>query len=288
MLREPTSELPIVRTVAALRGVVAGWRAEGARVALTPTMGYLHEGHLSLVRLGKSRAERVVASLFVNPTQFAPGEDFEAYPRDEARDAAMLASAGCDLLYAPTPAEMYPQGFATTVTVSNVAASMEGIARPTHFAGVATVVAKLLTQAAPDVAIFGEKDYQQLLVIRRMARDLDLPVEILGAPTLREPDGLAMSSRNLYLSHNERGVAPRLGEALRTAAAALRAGAAVSAAEAAGRAALTAAGFDPVDYFEVRSADDLARLGPGPVEAPARILVAARLGKARLIDNWPV
>jgi pantoate--beta-alanine ligase len=280
--------LPIVRTIASLRAAVAAWRAEGRRIALTPTMGFLHEGHLSLVRLGKQRADRVVASLFVNPTQFAPAEDYEAYPRDEARDATLLASAGCDLLYAPSVAEMYPEGFGTTVTVAGVSAPMDGIARPIHFAGVATIVAKLLAQCAPDLAIFGEKDYQQLLVIRRMARDLDLPVDILGATTVREADGLALSSRNVYLTHNERAVAGRLNEALRSAAEALRAGAAVSAAESAGRAALAEVGFDPIDYFEVRGADDLARLGPGPVTTPARVFGAARLGKARLIDNWAV
>ena len=278
--------LPVVRTVKALRAAVAAWRAEGLRVALVPTMGYLHAGHLSLVALGKARAERVVASLFVNPTQFAPSEDFEAYPRDEARDAALLAGTGCDLLYAPTAAEMYPAGFATTVTVAGVSATMEGAARPIHFAGVATVVAKLLNQAEPDVAIFGQKDYQQLAVIRRLARDLDLPVEIVGGETVREPDGLAMSSRNVYLSAHERARAPALNAALRKAAEALRAGASVADVEAAGLAALQAASFAPVDYFEVRDPDDLSRLGPGPIDRPARILAAARLGKARLIDNW--
>jgi pantoate--beta-alanine ligase len=280
--------LPIVRTVPELRTVVQSWRGEGHRVALVPTMGFLHAGHLSLVRLGHARATRVVASLFVNPTQFAPSEDFDAYPRDEARDVSLLASAGCDLLYAPSPAEMYPSSFATTVSVANVSAPMDGLARPTHFAGVATIVAKLITQCQPDVAIFGEKDYQQLLVIKRMARDLDLPVEIVGAPTVREPDGLALSSRNSYLTPDERGVAPLLNAALRSAGEALRAGASVGEAEADGLAALAAAGFGKVDYFEVRSADDLARLGPGPVTAPARVFVAARLGKARLIDNRPV
>ena len=185
--------LPAVRTVADLRVAVQAWRAAGERVALVPTMGFLHAGHLSLVQLGHARADRVVASLFVNPTQFAPSEDFEAYPRDEVRDAALLAGAGCDLLYAPAPAEVYPPGFSTTVSVAEVSAPMEGAARPVHFAGVATVVTKLLIQCLPDVAIFGEKDYQQLLVIKRLARDLDLPVEIVGAATVREPDGLALS-----------------------------------------------------------------------------------------------
>jgi pantoate--beta-alanine ligase len=280
--------LPTVRTVADLRAAVRGWRDAGLRVALVPTMGFLHQGHLSLVRLGHARADRVVASLFVNPTQFAPSEDFAAYPRDEARDAALLAGAGCDLLYAPAVGEMYPQGFATTVSVAGVSAPMDGLARPTHFAGVATIVAKLLVQCQPDAAIFGEKDYQQLMVIKRLARDLDLPVEIVGAPTVREPDGLALSSRNSYLTPEQRGIAPQLNAALRSAGEALRAGASVAEAEADGLAALTAAGFASVDYFEVRGADDLARLGPGPVDAPARVFVAARLGKARLIDNWPV
>ena len=280
--------LPTVRTVADLRAAVRSWRQAGERVALVPTMGFLHAGHLSLVRLGKARAERVVASLFVNPTQFAPGEDFEAYPRDEARDAGLLASANCDLLYAPSVAEMYPQGASTTVTVAGVSAPMDGLARPTHFAGVATVVAKLIVQAEPDVAIFGEKDFQQLLVIKRMARDLDLPVEILGAETVREPDGLALSSRNVYLTPDERGRAPRLNEALRAAGEELRAGVAVADVEARGLATLTDAGFAPIDYFEVRDAADLTHLGPGPINpAKARIFVAARLGKARLIDNWP-
>ena len=261
--------LRIVRSVADLRAVVRIWRAAGERIALVPTMGFLHEGHLSLVRLGRGRADRVVASLFVNPTQFAPSEDFEAYPRNEAGDAALLAGAGCDLLYAPPPAEMYPPGFATTVSVAGVSAPMDGLARPIHFAGVATVVTKLIVQCGPDVAIFGEKDYQQLMVIKRLARDLDLPVEIVGAPTVREPDGLALSSRNSYLTPEERGVAPRLNAALRSAGEALRAGASVAEVEAEGLAALADAGFGKVDYFEVRGADDLARLGPGPVNAPA-------------------
>jgi pantoate--beta-alanine ligase len=280
--------LPVVRTVQALRAAVSAWRAAGERVAMVPTMGFLHEGHLSLVRLGKTKADRVVASLFVNPTQFAPGEDFEAYPRDEARDSGVLASAGCDLLYAPGVEAMYPRGFATKVSVEGVSGPMDGEARPIHFAGVATIVAKLLIQAAPDIAIFGEKDYQQLLVIKRMARDLDLPVEILGGSTVREPDGLALSSRNVYLTAGERAVAPRLHAALKTASAALRDGMPVSAVEARGYAALVEAGFGPVDYFDVRDANDLTHLGPGPIDAAkARIFVAARLGKARLIDNWP-
>jgi pantoate--beta-alanine ligase len=277
-----------VRTVADLRAQVAAWRAAGLRVALTPTMGALHEGHLSLVRLGRERADRVVASVFVNPTQFAPHEDFDAYPRDEARDAALLASAGCDLLYAPTVTEMYGPGFATTVTVAGVSSPLEGEARPTHFAGVATVVAKLLLQAGADVAVFGEKDYQQLQVIRRLVADLDIPAEIVGAPIVRDPDGLALSSRNAYLTAAERPVAARLNAILAHAVQRLQAGAAVSEAEAEARAALEAAGFARVDYVEVRAAGDLARLGPGAAAAPARILAAAVVGRTRLIDNMAV
>jgi pantoate--beta-alanine ligase len=280
--------LPVVRTVAELRARVRDWRSKGERVGLVPTMGALHEGHLSLVRRAKEDAGRVVASVFVNPTQFAPGEDFEAYPRDEARDAELLASVGCDLLYAPGVGEIYPEGFSTTVTVSGVSEPLEGAARPTHFAGVATVVAKLLLQALPDVAVFGEKDYQQLQVIRRLVRDLDIPVEIVGAPTLREPDGLARSSRNAYLSQAERPIAGRLNVVLAGAVAALADGADVAPTEAAAVQALLQAGFDTVDYVEARGAEDLRRLGPGPVDGAARVLAAARIGRTRLIDNMAV
>lgn len=281
-------ELPVVRTVVELRARVRAWRRAGERIALVPTMGALHDGHLSLVRRGKQAAGRVVASVFVNPTQFAPGEDFEKYPRDEARDAELLASVGCDLLFAPSPAEIYPEGFATTVTVAGVSESMEGSIRPTHFAGVATVVAKLLIQAEPDCAVFGEKDYQQLMVIRRMARDLDLPVEIIGAPTVREQDGLARSSRNAYLSEPRREIAGRLNVILAQTAEALASGADVAGAEAGAVEALRAAGFDQVDYVEARGSEDLRRLGPGPIDEPARLLAAVRLGATRLIDNMAV
>ena len=281
-------DLPVVRTVPELRARVGAWRAKGLRVGLVPTMGALHEGHLSLVRRARESADRVVASVFVNPAQFAPGEDFEAYPRDEARDAELLASVGCDLLYAPPVEVIYPPGFAATVSVSGVSAELEGAARPTHFAGVATVVAKLLIQAEPDVAVFGEKDYQQLLVIRRMARDLDLPVEIVGAPTVREQDGLARSSRNAYLSEPERELAGRLNLVLSELAKRLADGAAVSDAEAAARASLEAAGIIAIDYIEARGAEDLNRLGPGPVQEPARVLAAVRIGRTRLIDNMAV
>ncbi len=278
-------ELPIVRTIADLRAQVAAWRRADLRVGFVPTMGALHEGHLSLVRLARTRADRVVASVFVNPTQFGPNEDFDAYPRDEARDAGLLESAGCHLLYAPSAAEMYPPGASTTVTVAGVSEPLDGQARPGHFAGVATVVTKLLNQCAPDVAVFGEKDFQQLAVIRRLVRDLDLAVEIVGGPTARADDGLALSSRNAYLSEAERPVAARLNAVLREVLARVRAGEPVAAAEQAAVAALLAAGFRKVDYVEARVPETLERLGPGPASGPVRVLGAAHLGRTRLIDN---
>lgn len=283
-----TQDLPIVRSVAALRAVVRGWHAAGERVAMVPTMGALHEGHLSLVALAKQAADRVVASIFVNPTQFAPNEDFDAYPRDEARDAALLESVGCDLLYAPSIGEMYAEGFSTRVLVGGVSEPLDGAARPHHFGGVATVVTKLLLQCGPDIAVFGEKDYQQLQVIRRLVADLDIPVEIIGGPTARAEDGLALSSRNAYLSPGQRRIAGKLNVILADFAAALAAGESVEAAEKHGLEALTAAGFDKVDYLEARGEADLSRLGPGAIQGPARVLVAAWLGKTRLIDNMAV
>jgi pantoate--beta-alanine ligase len=281
--------LPIARTAAELRRQTAAWRTQGLRIALVPTMGALHEGHLSLVRRGLQAADRVVASVFVNPTQFAPHEDFGAYPRDEARDAALLEEAGCHLLFAPSASQIYPAGFSTTVTVGGVSQPLEGERRPQMFAGVATVVAKLLILAAPDVAVFGEKDYQQLLVIRRLAQDLDLPVAILGAPTARAADGLALSSRNAYLSPEQRLVAGRLNGALKDLAETVARGAPVREAEQRAGQALLDAGFDSVDYVEVRGAEDLSRLGPGPLtDIPARVLAAAWLDTTRLIDNLPV
>jgi len=280
--------LPIVRTVPDLRAQVRGWKAQGLRIALVPTMGALHAGHISLIDLARRQADRVVASIFVNPTQFGPNEDFERYPRNEERDAAALAGAGCDLLFAPTVAEMYAPGFATTIHVGGVAEPLEGAHRPTHFAGVATVVAKLLIQAEPDIAIFGEKDYQQLQVIRRLALDLDIPTAIIGAPIARAEDGLALSSRNAYLSPSEREIAAALNRVLNDAAAALHVGEAVAKVEGDGTAALVQAGFDRVDYFAVCDADTLAPRGPGPLEGRSRILAAASLGKTRLIDNIAV
>jgi pantoate--beta-alanine ligase len=280
--------LPIVRTVADLRSQVAAWRKAGETVGMVPTMGALHAGHLSLVTLAKTKAVRVVASVFVNPTQFAPHEDFDAYPRDEAKDAGLLESAGCDLLFAPSVAEMYAPGFSTTVTVSGVSEPLDGAARPGHFAGVATVVSKLLLQCGPDIAVFGEKDYQQLQVIKRLVADLDIPVEVIGAPTARAGDGLALSSRNAYLTPAEREAAPSLAAALRDAVERLRAGTPVDRVENTGRAALERAGFSRIDYFEVRDASSLEPLGPGPLTGPARILAAGILGKTRLIDNMAV
>lgn len=284
----------IVRTVSEMRQHVRAWKAAGQRVALVPTMGALHEGHLSLVRLAQQHADRVIATVFVNPKQFAPHEDFDAYPRGEAADIEKLSSVGCDLLFAPSGGEMYAPGFATAVTVSGVSEPLEGAARPQFFGGVATVVAKLFIQSQADVAVFGEKDYQQLQVVKRMARDLDIPIEIIGAPTARAPDGLALSSRNAYLSADERAAAVALPTAMKAAAAAVAAGGRIDEAEQKATAALKAAGFGQVDYVEVREADDLSRLGPGPIrQGPnglvrGRILVAAWLGKTRLIDNMAV
>ena len=278
------SGVPVARTVAALRATVSEWRAAGARIALVPTMGALHAGHLSLVEEAQRRADRVVMSIFVNPTQFAPNEDFAAYPRRFAEDASKFAGAKGDLIFAPTVAEMYPEGFATTISVAGPATvGLEDKFRPTHFAGVATVVAKLFIQCQPDVALFGEKDFQQLKVITRMVRDLDLPVEIIGAPTLREPDGLALSSRNLYLSKEERARARRLYEALCACAKALRASTAIETALQDARKTLEAAGFVP-DYVEARNAETLEPIASAK-ESPVRLLVAARLGTTRLIDN---
>lgn len=280
--------LPIARTVADLRAAVAAWRVDTRRVALVPTMGALHEGHLSLIALGRTRGARVIASVFVNPTQFGPAEDFDAYPRNEAADAGKLRDAGCDLMYAPAPSEVYPPGFATRVVVDGLTDSMEGAIRPGHFSGVATVVTKLLVQCAPDVAIFGEKDFQQLAVIRRLTRDLDLPVEIVAGPIVRASDGLALSSRNAYLTPAQRHAAPSLHRALAAAAAALAAGAAVADAERNATADVLRAGFDAVDYIETRDPSSLTRLGPGVLDAPARLLAVARLGKTRLLDNLAV
>jgi pantoate--beta-alanine ligase len=278
--------IAIARTVAGLREAVGGWRAEGERIGLVPTMGALHAGHLALVEAARRQCQRVVASLFVNPKQFGPREDFAAYPRDEATDLAKFAEAGVDLVFAPSVEEMYPPGFASNIRVAGVSEGLEGGHRPGHFDGVATVVAKLLLQCLPDAAFFGEKDYQQLMVVRRLVHDLDIPVRIEGIATVREPDGLALSSRNVYLSPEERRVAPLLHQVLNDTAAVLgKRPEAVAAALAGGVAALERAGF-VVDYLELRDAADLCSMAT--FDRPARLLAAARLGRTRLIDNIAV
>ena len=276
----------IVRTTDELRARRAAWRAAGETVGLVPTMGALHEGHLSLVRRSLAGSGRTCVTMFVNPRQFGPTEDFAQYPRDETADAALLDGEGADLLFAPAADEMYPQGFATGVSVAGIGDVLEGAFRPGFFAGVATVVAKLLLQALPDRAFFGEKDYQQLLVIRRMVADLAIPVEIVGCPTVREADGLAISSRNAYLTAAERRAAPALFRVLGAIAERLAGGAEPAAECRLGRAELLAAGFQAVDYLEVRHAETLEPLGPGA--RSARLLAAARLGATRLIDNVAV
>ena len=278
--------MQIIRDPAALRREVAALRADGATVAMVPTMGALHAGHMALVADAGRRADHVVASIFVNPTQFGPNEDLSTYPRREAADAAMLEEAGVAILWAPDAATMYPQGFATTVSVGGISAGLEGVARPGHFDGVATVVAKLFGQVRPDISVFGEKDFQQLAVIRRLAVDLDLAVEIVGVPTLRDADGLALSSRNAYLSPEERAAAVALPRALREAAAAIAGGTSVEDALEAARARLSAAGFGQIDYVAYCDPDSLEPM----VQAnrPGRLLAAAFLGRTRLIDNIAV
>ena len=277
-----------VTTTAAVRERVASWRGAGQRVAFVPTMGNLHAGHISLIELARRRGDRFVASIFVNPMQFGPNEDFAHYPRTPHKDEGMLADAGCDLMFMPDVAEIYPDGsgHGARVVVPELSAILDGEFRPGHFDGVSTVVAKLFNIVLPDIAVFGEKDFQQLTVIRRMVADLCIPIEIVGAPTVREADGLAMSSRNQYLTAQERRVAPQLHAALTRAANRIGAGdtdfAAIERAE---LGTITRAGFRP-DYFSVRDASTLAQ--PGPESRHLVVLVAARLGKARLIDNLQV
>ena len=272
-----------VRAVAELRAVVSAWRRAGDTVGLVPTMGALHRGHISLVEAARAACRRSIATIFVNPKQFGPREDFSRYPRQEERDRALLEAAGCDLLFAPPVGEMYPAGFSTTVSLAGVSDRWEGEARPGHFAGVATVVAKLLLQAMADKAFFGEKDYQQLRSVTRMARDLDIPVEIVGCPTVREADGLALSSRNVYLTAEERKIAPALHRAIAALAAAAREGKDIGAAVAAGSQSLLKAGFASIDYLALVDAETLAPLAK--LDRPGRVLAAAKLGAVRLIDN---
>jgi pantoate--beta-alanine ligase len=277
----------IVRTIPALRRAVDSLRAKKATTALVPTMGALHDGHVSLVRLAKRRATRVIVSIFVNPTQFAPSEDFGSYPRTWKADVAKLAAEDVDLIWNPDVKTMYPDGFATKILTEGPAiADLEDRFRPHFFGGVATVVGKLFTQVRPDFAVFGEKDFQQLRVVTRMARDLDLGVKVIGSQTVRERDGLAMSSRNVYLSPEQRRVAPELYRAMKESARALRAGDDIEAAMAGGAELIVNAGF-ALDYFEARHAETLAPI-TSVKDGPMRILVAAKIGTTRLIDNVAV
>jgi pantoate--beta-alanine ligase len=269
-----------------LRREIAALRDGGGAVAFVPTMGALHAGHMALVAEARRRARHVVASIFVNPTQFGPNEDLSTYPRREASDMRLLEDEGCAILWAPDTAAMYPEGHATSVTVGGVSEGLDGDARPGHFAGVATVVLKLFNQVRPDIALFGEKDYQQLAVVKAMVRDLDLAVEIVAVPTQRDADGLALSSRNAYLTDEERQAARALPRALGEAAGAIQGGGDVAAALAAARDKLAKAGFGPIDYVELRDAETLAPAAA--LDRPARLLAAARIGHTRLIDNLAV
>jgi pantoate--beta-alanine ligase len=279
--------LRVVERIPALRQRIAGWRRAGLHIAFVPTMGNLHEGHLTLVREARRAADRTVVSIFVNPLQFGPSEDFSAYPRTMERDRGLLEGEGADLLFAPAVDSVYPRGQAeqTRVEVPGLSDILCGAARPGHFAGVATVVCKLFNMVQPDLALFGEKDFQQLLVIRRMTEDLSIPVEIRGVATVRESDGLAMSSRNAYLGPDERALAPELFRSLRRAAERLRSGRTLAEVERQGLAELAAAGFAP-DYFSVRRGGDLG--DPRAQDRDLVVLAAARLGRARLIDNLRV
>lgn len=274
---------PVLRTVADLSAAVAAWKSDGDMVGVVPTMGALHDGHLSLVRAARAGADRVIVTIFVNPAQFNNPDDLAKYPRTEEADLALLAPLGVDAVFSPPPDQVYPPGFATRVTVAGVSAPLEGEYRPGHFEGVATVVAKLFGMTRADRAWFGQKDWQQLMVVRRMVADLNIPVQVIGAETVREADGLALSSRNARLSPVARAQAVALPRAMRAVSDALRAGGDPAEALAAARAAILAGGFDSIDYLEIREA---ATLGPWPGgDVPARILAAATVGGVRLIDN---
>jgi pantoate--beta-alanine ligase len=276
--------LRVARTIPALRRIIAPWRARPERIALVPTMGALHAGHIALVRAARRRADRVIVSVFINPAQFAPHEDFATYPRNLDADLELLAATGVDLIWAPSVSVMYPAGFATRIVPAGPATvGLEDKFRPHFFPGVATVVGKLLTQCMPDFAIFGEKDYQQLQVVTRLAQDLDLPVKIVGIATVREPDGLALSSRNAYLSPAERATAPTLHRVLEGCADKIRRGVSIASVLDLGRAAIESAGFG-LDYLEARHAETLEPIA-SIEEGSVRLLVAARIGKTRLIDN---
>ena len=278
--------LVAVRDVESLRRRIQAWRREGQSIALVPTMGALHAGHIADMKIALNMADRVVATIFVNPKQFGPSEDFQTYPRREVEDFEMLKAAGVHLLFAPDVVAMYPEGHTTTLRVGALGDILEGAHRPGHFDGMATVVVKLLLQTLPDIALFGEKDYQQLAIIRRFVADLNIPVEIIDVPTVREADGLALSSRNAYLTADERARAPALYKTITAAAAEIAGGADIAQALDKARAKILEAGFGKIDYVEARHAQTLAPLTNA--KAPGRILAAAQLGRARLIDNTAI
>ena len=278
--------MDIVRTVAELRSHVSMWRREGLSVALVPTMGSLHAGHLSLMKLGKERSDRVIATIFVNPLQFAPNEDFETYPRREDSDIRKLVQEDIDLLFAPDVNEMYRPGATTKISVGGLTDCLCALSRPGFFDGVATVVTKLLLQALPDIAIFGEKDYQQLLVIKRLATDLDIPVEIIGAPTIREEDGLALSSRNVYLDTKSRSIAPSMYNILNQYASDISNGNDIKKCLQLAKQNMQKSGFEKVEYLDLRSSQTLQACND--IKRPSRLFAAAWLGSTRLIDNLAI
>lgn len=278
--------MKIIRSKGELRTLRRSWIFKGERVAVVPTMGALHAGHLSLVEAAKQHADRVIVTIFVNPKQFNNPKDLDKYPRTEEEDAAKLAPYGADALYVPTPDQIYPEGFSTNVSVSGLTEDLEGAHRPGHFDGVATVVSKLFLQSRADVACFGEKDYQQMLLVRRLSEDLDIETEVVGCPTVREEDGLAMSSRNVLLSPEERAVAPAMKAQMDKAAEAIRRGADIRVVLDSAIAQIENAGFGKVEYLSLRDAETLAPVKT--LDRPARLLAAAMLGDVRLIDNIAV
>ncbi len=284
--------LSIADHLQSLRLILQPWRAAGEKIAFVPTMGALHDGHLSLIRLAKAKKARVVVSIFVNPRQFAPNEDFATYPRTEEEDIAKIAEAGGDLAYLPSADLMYPQGYQTVVSVPRLAEPLDGASRPGFFDGIATVVTKLFNQVRPNIAIFGEKDFQQLLVIRQMVADLNLDIEVVGAPIVREADGLAMSSRNQYLSPEERATAGHLNRVMKEALEGLKAGGDVADVLEQARTNMEAAGLAPIDYLELRRLPDLTPLTKGVLskedQGQARLFAAVMLGRTRLIDNMGI
>jgi len=278
--------LDIVRTVAELRSHISMWRKEGLSVALVPTMGSLHAGHLSLMKVGKGRSDKVIATIFVNPLQFAPNEDFETYPRREDSDIQKLVEEDIDLLFAPDVKEMYRPDATTTISVGGLTDCLCALSRPGFFDGVATVVTKLLLQALPDIAIFGEKDYQQLLVIKRLATDLDIPVEIIGAPTIREEDGLALSSRNVYLDTKSRSIAPSMYNILNEYASDISNGNDIKKSLQLAKQNMQKSGFEKIEYLDLRSSQTLQACND--IKKPSRLFAAAWLGSTRLIDNLAI